>query len=437
MKFLVITISCILMLACGKDSRKGSTSGSYTISSEGQPFSYVMTAQDCNSDFATTEAQIDIFENGDYVTRRIPNLPNKKLDESITLGGEFEINIGRVTSLFQKKDPTSFNYCVSEETSKNDKSFENAALSVLYPIRKFSEEFKSLLWHLDIPKVNIQVLPKYSRIVTTKEKRKTVTRKSYLINNAMYFGSQDTLIFLPQGKRDGFKVPFGNVPLWKSPAVVMHEYGHHLFKHVVIKGNDNMVGHGDTELCLDTRDFNTVEDSNEARFRPIVTKEDALGAINEGFADLFAFYSAGEKTFFENMGCMEKTRDLQSDRFLSLRKKILNKSVLEEFVGQPNKVQLSCDLSVNFQDPHMIGAIIAHGFYKLLESSRLSSYYKLQATLLWLQDLRSLYNISSGPEDLIKKSTESFFEKIDDYTGNTKLNCEEYNRVFPIINLNC
>ena len=437
MKYGLFLIFISFCLSCG-NKHKGDPTGSYTVTSEGTPYVYKMSSRECTFDYVSKNPSTTSFYSGVYNDVILSNLSKRTIDESITLGGEYEINIGRVSTLETLKNPFKFNYCIDKAVIKKRLYFENAAISVLYPIREFNKKYDSLVWHLDIPDIKIQILPKYSRIKTTKVKRKKIRNKSYLINNAMYFGSKDTLIFLPQGSHKNTRLPFGGVPLWKSPAVVMHEYAHHVFRHLVVKNNKSIRGFGDTGLCMDNRELTSTTQATTARtIRDERTKEDALEAVNEGFADLFAYYSAGEKTFFKEMGCMEKTRDIQSELFLSQEKKSFSKSALTEFLDINKNASRGCDISVDHQDPHMVGAIMAHGFYKLLESTGMTPYYKLQVILLWLRDVRAIYDESSNPEELFKLSIESFYSRVNDFTGKLKLNCNGYKETFSFTDINC
>lgn len=442
MKIPLVLFCAFLLGSCGKSEDFNETSP-YTITSEGTPLVYEMSSNKCSFDYISKNPSTQTFHDGKFNNVILSELAERNLDDSLTLGGEYQINVGRTSTLEEKKSSQDFMYCIDSSVLKNNNSYENAALSILYPIREFKKKYGELFWNFNIPKVKIQVLPKYSRVQTTKVKRRKVMHKSFLINNAMYLGAKDTLIFLPQGRRGKSSIPFGGVPLWKSPAVVMHEYAHHVFNHTVMKNNQSISGFGDSGLCMDTRELNTTSTtaestaSTEFETRRLRTKKDSLEAINEGFSDLFAFYAAGEKKFFDKMGCMSKTRDVQSNQFLSQREKILSRDAMDEFLSTTETIANFCSLQVNFQDPHMIGAIMAHGFYNLLESTKMAPYYKLQVLLLWARDLREIYENSKDSEELFKLALEGFYNKVDTYTGRFQLDCSAYKQVFSFADINC
>lgn len=425
-----------LLMACGVKKESAAGGGAYTVTSEGTPFTYELSQNICTFEELTMNPKVPYFANGVFNVGQIKDLRGKSLDESVILGGEYKIKIGRVSTLESINTGTPFEYCISKLALIDGSLYKNAALSVLYPLRDFENKYKSLIKHLDIPKVKIQILPKYSRIETKQVKRDKVTTTKYLINNAMYLGSKDTLIFLPQGNYKNYSIPFGGVPLWKSPAVVMHEYGHHLFKHLVIQNND-MNSLGDTGLCMDTRDLSIVTATNIKSERAEVTKEDMLVALNEGFADIFAFYASGKKTFFKKMGCMEDSRDVQKSLFFSKSQKVLSETILNNFLDNKVNASVSCTTGVNYQDPHMLGAIIAHGLYKTLESTNLSGHSKLEIILSWARELRSAYINSNSPQDLLKTSIEAFFDKATKYLPSSEKYCEITTSVFPIVDMNC
>lgn len=437
MKYSLQILSLTLLLACGSDKNfKSSAGGTYTITSEGTPFIYELDQSDCTFDDLTRNPRIDFYADGIFNKGRINNLKSQSLDHSIMMGGEYEINIGRISTLRTIDTGTPFEYCINKTALKDSSFFQNAALSVLYPLRDFEDKYHSLIRNLDIPKVKIQILPKYTHIKTTKVKRDQVTETKYLINNAMYLGARDTLIFLPQGSYEDSFIPFGGVPLWKSPAVVMHEYAHHLFNHIVIE-NNRMNNLGDSGLCMDNRDLLSAVASSGNQERLIVSKDDALVAVNEGFADVFAFYASGKKTFFKDMGCMENTRDVESGRFFSQTEKVLSERVVKKFLDTSSDYSLPCSVGENFQDPHMVGAIIAHGVYKTLESTNFTDYYKLKIIIDWARNLKTIYMQSSGPDELINNSVKAFFEMVTKYSSNSIDQCEAAKSVFPNLDLNC
>ena len=137
------------------------------------------------------------------------------------------------------------------------------------------------------------------------------------------------------------------------------------------------------------------------------------------------------------MGCMEKTRDLQSESFISNEKKVFSNEVLNSFLATKTTRKQFCGSGVDYQDPHMLGAILAHGFHKLLETTRMAPYYKLQAVILWAKDLRNNYDQAENSEELFKLAVESFYERIDSFTGSFEMDCKSYQETFSFADMKC
>jgi hypothetical protein len=97
-----------------------------------------------------------------------------------------------------------------------------------------------------------------------------------------------------------------------------------------------------------------------------------LTAVNEGIADLYAYYATGSKPAqLHGLPCFAATRDVDSAVFASGRQKVLDSEVLDT-LSAGNEVALQPDedcRNEHFDDPHATGAIIAHALERLIAGS--------------------------------------------------------------------
>ncbi len=427
------------LVGCGAQSQNMLGADQILEESEGFPDSYVMASNSCNKSERLLRPKTKLFSNGNYFETTIDDIDNRFLEKSVVLGGEFEINMERERKFrLTKVNPNRFDYCI-EEDFLDEKTFEDATVSILSPLRSFARKYSYLISSYKIPKIKIEVLPRYSNISRKKSGRKKIKLKSYLVNNAMYIGDLNTLVFLPQGENKYGHIPFREVPLWKSPTVVMHEYGHHFFSHITLSSIGNTtLKRSHTSLCMDNTHagFQTTETSGYKRDTP--TKGETLLALNEAFADLFSFYSVGaDKQFYKKMDCMENTRDVQKSFFYSGRDKVLSGQAISNFLSRDKNPNQSCDVAVNYQDPHIIGAIFAHSFDEAMSGLGLHSSRKLRIILNWAKNLKQDYEAAKKPEELLEKAAKSFYHKMILYRGFNKTKCQAFKQNFPTVDITC
>ena len=100
-----------------------------------------------------------------------------------------------------------------------------------------------------------------------------------------------------------------------------------------------------------------------------VSDEDIFGAVNEGYADLFSFYTFGAKAgLVKNVDCFETNRDLTSSVFADGRLKVLDADILATFMATTQDASQGCK-TPNFQDIHAVGAVVSYGVERLFSQA--------------------------------------------------------------------
>ena len=205
---------------------------------------------------------------------------------------------------------------------------------------------------------------------------------------------------------------FGSKSLWNVPMVGSHEYGHHLFAMIypeaVSKDQHSVHKKG---LCFDNRihkvsKFSSKTISNLVRS---ADQQEVLAALNEGFADLVAYYSLGDQErSLDGITCLETNRDVGSKYFANLTtEKKFSNEVLESFFSLLTNTQhTSCLSTPDFQDIHTIGAIFASSTDRLLNIVTQDKKRKLKVTVQWLYNLRDFLtqNIIRSPRKVLRVS---------------------------------
>lgn len=221
-------------------------------------------------------------------------------------------------------------------------------------------------------------------------------------------------IILPQSVEARDNDWFNGYPLWRIPFVMSHEFGHHIsavfFPELVSTASMHDKA---AKRLLDSmfvpQKINTLK-SLSVKGGYIDVSEVAT-AIGEGFADIYAYAETSGKTEMDQLKCMKYTRDLNSDSFYNGKQKILTEDVWNKFSGleDENDGEFSSDLpdleipdindidcnAVDFTDPHAIGAILAFGVRKILESENTSDWIDLgRSSILWLKSQKTNYDMS-------------------------------------------
>ena len=324
------------------------------------------------------------------------------------------------------------------------KSIENAALAGMSGLMQAYKAIKASNKEIKLPKVELLVHPFFeSRINTEQESLVTFMTDNAFWTNASRRGTGYSIALLPHSEQ--FKLVFDKAPLWAQSGVVSHEYGHHVFHHLA----PNLFA-SPQKLSLSeqlNQNFETVLEKLSAKAfgkdnRTISSKE-VISSLNEGYADLVAHYAhdSGNNPWGSVViGSFQKARNTASCDCDDGEVKSINKSVIKHFFS-PHQSRPHTYLSVDHQDVHSVGAIIAHGIDDLLSKqtkqngSPLSSIEKMNWLINWGKKLNKDFEQKNvyTPRDLLQEFMYHGVQSIDQLDAPfSKEQCKTVSRVFPV-----
>ncbi|MCO4752880.1 MAG: hypothetical protein KC478_00290 [Bacteriovoracaceae bacterium] len=322
-------------------------------------------------------------------------------------------------------------------------SYENASLSANYSINKTISRLANVGFNSQKP-IGLYIAP-YTierQIVETNEE--VIQEDSRITDNAYYIPSMSSIVFLPQSEESREGAGFGNVPLWEVPMVGSHEYGHHVFHTLMgqVSGelSPSHSGCFGKSKSLAANDVQSLSNMNVG---------DVLSSLNEGFADLIAYYTLdGAERGLNNVVCMEKNREVGSPVFADNTSKLFTRDVLDVMFGGESAILGSC-LRPNFKSIHTVGAVFSSVSERLMKRYRLTSSQKLGIILNWLTDLRKNHRNFAhlGGEGYLVKAYSLLAARVKSYAGGRPLSftCQLIESLAPesdlmeeeLENLNC
>ncbi len=250
-------------------------------------------------------------------------------------------------------------------------SVESAALNTSFFIHQAYEKTQKLLPETHIAPIDLRVGSLVSYEQQVPGRRGSILYSTYDVDNAYYVPQEKSIIFLPHSKkRSGSFAKF-----WQIPTVANHEYGHHIFASLsprgVRAGLEGCFGH-DHDLI----------DSAEGRVGTR-TARDLETALNEGFSDLFAFYSLlPRERSIQGIPELIMTREIHSPFFNNFQMKTFSEEALLDFFSPKSETRIQTHYAIK----HSFGAIFAHRANELLESFTLSDERKLYVLLSWVKE---------------------------------------------------
>jgi hypothetical protein len=304
-------------------------------------------------------------------------------------------------------------------------TFEAAGLSTAFYIDRMYQRVGRVLT-TRIPPVSLEV---GSRIINERlnvREGKLHLTPAYSVDNAMYLPDSHKIIFVPHGfeiRKYNFNSNF-----WQVPIIPSHEYAHHIFNLI---GPETKANQGIVSNCfgekIEKSSLVEIDASGDRR----VTVESVRNALNEGFADLLAYYSLDRderSTIYVPL--LSFNRDVESPNFNVGEPKNFQHKALAKFFSPKSPPRTN--LEIDYQDIHIIGAIFAHRVYKLLESSVIKEEAKVEFILDWAKDLRRLSS-SLSPQNYMNESMILLAEKYFEYFGpsHSSKHCQKVRELYP------
>ena len=311
----------------------------------------------------------------------------------------------------------------------NYNSYQSAAVDALYSF-SLIESNKSLLPQ-GMPKLSLRVATNIKHIVETSEDGVLKREVKNLINNAFYTYKDKEVTYVPKGSPHIGISPFASTAMWKIPFVGVHEYGHHLFAYLVPNYVNDKLSKLHSTLCFDRgNDHFRKSKKRKTQFY------DVMKAFNEGVADLFSRQILDKKITLKGIGCLEKTREVDSKYFSNDIPKKMTQSVFRQFLIPQNKESRNCMRTINFNDPHMVGAIIAHSFHKIFDKVKLEKEERLSFLYRYLRLVNREYPRLRAlePQSALEKIIYLGLQSIDNMAIlSQKDKCGLVSRYFPTL----
>ena len=263
-------------------------------------------------------------------------------------------------------------------------SYENAALSANYSINKTIQKLEQVNFKSQYP-LGLYISPYTIERQVIETNTEIISEDSRITDNAFYIPSLRSIVFLPQSKESREGAGFGNVPLWEVPMVGSHEYGHHVFYSIAGQFAGDL--HRPSSGC-----FGEHKSLRGQTLTQGLSVGDVIGALNEGFSDLIAYYTLdGAERGLNNVVCMEKNREVGSPVFADNTSKLFTSEVINVMFGDGSPIIGSC-LRPNFKHIHIVGAVFASITERLMQRYSMSNSEKLALILNWLVELRKTHN---------------------------------------------
>lgn len=238
---------------------------------------------------------------------------------------------------------------------------------------------------------------------------------SYMTDNAVFMGgSSPTLISYPQSEVSKEYKLLGGIPLWTVDGVFKHEFGHFIFDSVMNEDGIRFASYHDyvaknprlhtfhSPKSSLTRQAET--QGLKAGFMAFLRSQDFfVGSLNEGFADMWSYYTMKQPATMWDISCFAKNRSVASPVFYNGISKswddvLWKKTFSVDPAQAPNDSGLdpieACS-EPEFADIHIIGAAMAHTvdavFTAALQGTAAASdtsLLKAEMSVAWLKSIR-------------------------------------------------
>jgi hypothetical protein len=403
MRVLLISMLMVLV-SCGKGSRSEGRSDRYVETSVGTPYLLQYADVQCEQNFQNNYVYDISFPSiaGRNIQFRFnPNVMSlNSFYREIVFSGRIERLMG-----FWSGDNGGFYFLRDESIIEAHKklvlcpntkydlnTYESATLHATYALKLAHANVSKMMSH--IPPVTLKIAPLVHEIREKRVGSKIYKQNKVLINNAYYSPSKKEIVYLPQGENEFGYVPFNRVPFWHVPTVASHEYGHHIFATIMKNYYNSSMKHH-PELCFDNHEHDhdhVIGDNEKNTGTRRVTIHTVMRSINEGFADLIGSYAlAGKYTNLNLIPCLNDSREIDSGLFANGDIKVLNKKVMKSFMHGKWLPSGSCLDSVDYQDSHIIGALVAHTIDSMYKAAGMTMSQRLKAAIQWIESLNKNY----------------------------------------------
>jgi hypothetical protein len=298
------------------------------------------------------------------------------------------------------------------------RTYESMALSAIYYVGNAHDTYQEITGDDTLAKIQLSVSPLFIDeyvfpVSDGVEKR----QREYLTHNMAYFPRNGDI---PYGsiavfpERDSFEEHFPGY-FWESEFALGHEYGHHidLSKSKTYYESIGLYWNTLTHSFTD----HEIQNGAPALDSGGTTRSKIHDAVQEGFADLMAFYSAGGTSkSLVGIECLGGNRDVANSSFANSEEKILTEDRFDMFLGKAEDTNSACE--PHYDNHHTIGAILAHSansfFSKLTAASPETKDHEKDIEQRYLLTLKWLDAFKSASLQL--KDTNSDLERLTPVT---------------------
>jgi hypothetical protein len=267
-------------------------------------------------------------------------------------------------------------------------SVEGVGLNISYNISKTYKAVKAAAPTIKLEPIQVHVVPEHKQLYRLKGGDRNLEQiYFYQTDNAYYDPSAKAISFLPHSEE--YQRSAGTTSFWEIPMVAAHEYGHHIFSTLI--SNKISSKHTFSKGCF-KNDVTSMEVNKAQAGSDRDNKVDfALGAMNEGFADLISFYSLdNDERKLTKVNCFEKMREVGNINFGDRHTKLFTQDAFETMNSKEviSKSANKCSIP-DYQEIHDVGALFAYGVNQLLSKATNSKKVKLKVLLKWAMILKN------------------------------------------------
>lgn len=340
---------------------------------------------------------------------------------------------------FYKKDikkGKTVAFCEYREGYSTD-SIEQVSLNVMAAVNESYKFYTDVVKDMSpalkkIKKVVISVHPKIDHSTHKILGEEVKVSSIFQTDNLTYDFANNYINVFPTSQKAELNDFFSGVKLWEIPFTTIHEYGHHILYQVFKSSRISDV----VSVRQKDKKNNVISLNKEKGSTRIVSIKNALNAIHEGFADLFAFYTLRENPkMVKGISGFDISRDVSSAYFSNHfddkgldKQKVLSDKILNEYFSNIDNGIIENYKYLNFQLSHTAGAIIAFTFNRLLdveygrcfgvgsdanasdEKCKEIIMLKMKKLIAWAEKLERDFhqNSSLTTKDFFDKSVKSF-----------------------------
>lgn len=465
--FLIASLLLLTLASCGSDSGSDSGPGGPAVIRQtlsGNALFYPqehLVCRNTNAYLINTLDNIFFHMDGTFVevdnlafNQKLVGYPELKSVESLKVvsGTQYKFESETITKKFvdsqdevisvevEETEAQGTSVKICQDQTIDRKSGEHVAINVISTLSKSFQALADIGESAAMGEVEVYSHPSVAEIEQVFDNETKVMKSNkleFMTDNAFYYNKG--IYFIPHSQAYLDYIGADHVDFWEIPFIASHEYGHMVFETFFPRGTKKL------SLREQARQMNCISGDWKKRHLPesfekaerVLTKEEILGAFNEGFADMFAYYTLDSKMVsLKKVPWFEGEREVDSLIFGNGERKVYNKYVADIFFSATELGYR--DAGSTFQDGHTIGAIFAANINNFMEKVGVTSQQaKLKVTIQWLKNLEKNHDLDYKLTEyaFFFRVIERFVNEVKTEIGVTSLSADQKNLLsqsFPI-----